>query len=122
MADFKANLTPIFKQSLPKKCVFTKRISLKKDYDCQVSLWIPDTAYSKYPPGIGLTLRHGKDSSRQHVRMIFENPQGLVDFMKELDNFVKSNLESICSFHAEAFFEWAKCRENVVEFKKKVSM
>lgn len=122
MADFKANLTPIFRQSLPKKCVFTKRIHINRDYEVQASLWIPDTAYSKYPPGIGLTLRHGKDASKQHVRMIFEDPQKLVDFMKDLDNFVKANLEGVCRHHGEAFAEWAKCRENVVEFKKKSSL
>ncbi len=122
MADYRANLTPIFKQNLPKKCVFTKRIAIKKDYDCQASLWVPDTAYSKYPPGIGFTLRHGKDASKQHVRFIFGGPQELVDFMRNLDNFIKSNLEGICKHHGEAFSEWAKCRENVVEFKRKASL
>ncbi len=120
--EYKTTMTPIFKQSLPKKCVFTKRIPIKKGYDCQVALWIPDTAYSKYPPGIGLTVRHGREETKQHIRFIFQQPQEMLDFMRELDNFVKSNLEQICKYHGEAFSEWAKCRENVVEFKKKASL
>ena len=122
MAEYKTTMTPIFKQKLPKKCVLTKRIHVSKDYDCQASLWIPDTPYSKYPPGIGLTLRHGKDETRQHVRVIFGDPQGLVDFARDLNNFIKGSLEVICKHHGEAFSEWAKCRENVVEFKRKANL
>lgn len=119
--EYKTTMEPIFKQSLPKKCVYTKRISVKKGYDCQASLWIPDTPYSKYPPGIGLTVRHGKDSSKQRVRFVFQTTQELVDFSKEFQNFILEHLEEVLRYHGEAVSEWARCRENVVEFKKRAN-
>jgi hypothetical protein len=117
MKEYHVTQKPVFKQKLPKKCVFNKKINVTPKYECRVGFWIPDTPYSKNPPGIALTFGHGAAESSQYVRVVFNDPRGLVDFFKKFEQFKNECFDKIVDQFNEALREWNGCRSKVAEYK-----
>ncbi len=110
MAEFDAVLKPKFKQNLPKKIVLSKRLRVSPRYECQVTFWVPDTPYSPFVPGIGMTIRHGKGEGKDSVRLVFGGVEDLKNFFSAFNMFTLDSLENVKKAFEEAVREWQVCR------------
>ena len=122
MAEFDAVLKAKFKQNLPKKIVLSKRIKVSRTYECQVTMWVPDTPYSKFTPGIGVTIRHGKGEGKDSVRLVFGGTEDLKKFLTDLNMFVLDNFEKVGGAFREAIEEWTAGRmkrDDAIESRRK---
>lgn len=114
--EYKTTIQPIFKQKLPKKIVKSKRIRVRKGYEAQVSFWIMDMPYSKEPPAICMTIRHGKAETNQYIRLAFPDIEDLKFFFGEINNFCLDNIEILKEELDEAIEEWIDLHFKITEY------
>jgi len=112
-------------QRLPKKIVVSKRISLprpKEDkrtpYEMIATMWIMDAPVSVHPPGISLTLAHGKGMKRQYFRMVFPDVDKLWIWLIEFSEFILDNSDTMRSALEEAKEEWKRTWDKVIEARE----
>ncbi len=115
MGDIEGSIRPKFKQNLPKKLLKSRRIKINKGYECSATFWIPDTPYSKNPPKIGLTIRHGKDGLEQRVRFVFSSIEEIRSFLGALNVFALDSLTDLEAGHKEAMQEWRELKGRAIE-------
>ncbi len=108
--NYDATLKPKFKQNLPKKIVLSKRIKVSRTYECQVTMWVADTPVSKFVPGIGLSIRHGKGEGKDTIRLVFSSIEDLRSFMGDLNLFILNNQDKVMGALNEALEEWHMAR------------
>jgi hypothetical protein len=115
MNDFEGTIRPKFKQHLPKKLLLSKRVKINKGYECSATFWIPDTPYSKEPPKIGLTMRHGKAGLEQHIRFVFSSIEEIRSFFGSLNVFALDCLGDLEKVQGEAMEEWRALKSRAIE-------
>lgn len=106
-----------FKQQLPKKVLLTRRLPIRRGYECMVSFWIGDRAYSKERPAIAMTISHGRPEKKQRVRMVFESFNDVRKFLAMFGEFVLKSEKVLTEMLAEAEQEWLAMRDKVFEAK-----
>ncbi len=112
---YDADLRPKPTQKLPKKIVRSKRLPVKGNYQVYVSAWIMDVPYSKHPPGVCLTFSHGRADSRQYIRLVFEDIEGIITFGNKLADFLKENMYALTDALIEALKEWNEVHQRIID-------
>lgn len=124
--DIEGKITYKKFQKLPKKLCISKRIPIEhpdpskkqnKTYEVYSSIWIMDFPTSVGPPGISLTISHGKGIKRQYLRLVFKNYDEMTLFLVELAEFITQNSEIIEEKHEEALQEWKNTWDAITNAK-----
>jgi hypothetical protein len=118
MSKYLADLKPYFKQTLPKKIVVSRRIRVNPKYECTVTFWIPDIPYSKNPPGLGMTMRHGHGEQKEFLRLVFTTTEDLKEFTGQFNQFVLDNIIELNKVLRDALLEWEAYRLKVKKYKE----
>lgn len=122
--EIQGNIHPKAFQRLPKKYTLSKRFTITKTehkkYEACATVWIPDIPYSKFPPGVAITLHHGTTVNRQWLRLVFANTLDLLKFFEEIHYWIGQNLAPIKNNHNEALDEWKQNRKNSMGYNERL--
>jgi len=118
-----ADLQEVKYQQLPKKIVLRKKVPIASDdgkpYYINISIWIPDTPYSRYKPKVVLTISHGKTGrSRQYIKIVGRNPKDICAFTAMLNFFAYEHLDILNQKYSEALIEWEDLQKKAMEYQK----
>jgi len=119
---FIADLQEVKYQQLPKKIVLRDKLPIASDdgeaYYINVSVWIPDTPYSRYKPKVVLTISHGKAGrSRQYIKIVGRNPKDICAFASLLFSFAYRHLDILNKKYSEALMEWEEFQRKAMEYQ-----
>lgn len=104
----------------PKKYMQPIKVPIKRDnkgntaLDSTMTVWIPDTPYSSYPPNVALVI----NVANSKTRLYFETVDDLMNWIDQLAQFLEGQAGQIKKALDEATRQWHETQEVIQKIRE----
>lgn len=106
----KAIIKKVGEQSVPKKYMTSKKVQLRKDFDCTATIWVAEAKKNKPCPMPTLTISIGNDRSQ----LVGETAEQIKDALFSIISFIEEHQSSIDRVAKEEAIKWQQSNNTYV--------